>query len=268
MNIYTDMADELFRPGRGTVPPGVQVRTASSGPIRLTRVQITRQGLARPAGRYSTLETPSLAALDRRDERLISAAAAELRAMLPTVGLVLVVGVGNRRVTVDALGPRTAAGVLVTRGLAADARADGLGLREVVCVSPGASGATGIPLAQLLAGLVRTLKPAAIVCVDSLCTSDPARLGRTIQISDTGLSPARPDSGRCITRAMLGVPVLAVGVPTLMEADECVEGAKGLILTCRQLDGVIRSGSELLSAAINKALQPSLSIAELCYLAN
>ena len=67
---------------------------------------------------------------------------------------------------------------------------------------------------------------------------------------------------------MLGVPVLAVGVPTLMEADECVEGAKGLILTCRQLDGVIRSGSELLSAAINKALQPSLSIAELCYLAN
>ena len=90
MNIYTDMADELFRPGRGTVPPGVQVRTASSGPIRLTRVQITRQGLARPAGRYSTLETPSLAALDRRDERLISAAAAELRAMLPAVGLVLV----------------------------------------------------------------------------------------------------------------------------------------------------------------------------------
>ena len=134
----------------------------------------------------------------------------------------------------------------ISRGLAADARADGLGLREVVCVSPGASGATGIPLAQLLAGLVRTLKPAAIVCVDSLCTSDPARLGRTIQISDTGLSPARPDSGRCITRAMLGVPVLAVGVPTLMEADECVEGAKGLILTCRQLDGVIRRGSCLL----------------------
>ena len=92
MNIYTDMADELFRPGKGTVPPGVQVRTASSGPIRLTRVQITRQGLARPAGRYSTLETPSLAALDKRDERLISAAATELRVMLPATGLVLVVG--------------------------------------------------------------------------------------------------------------------------------------------------------------------------------
>ena len=92
------------------------------------------------------------------------------------------------------------------------------------------SGATGIPLAQLLAGLVRALKPAAILCVDSLCTSDPARLGRTIQISDTGLSPARPDSGRCITRAMLGVPVLAVGVPTLMEADGCMEKGKGLKL--------------------------------------
>lgn len=268
MNIYTDMADELFRPGKGTVPAGVKVRTATSGPIRLTRVQITRPGLARPAGRYSTLETPSLAALDRRDERLISAVATELQAMLPPVGLVLVVGVGNRRVTVDALGPRTASGVLVTRGLAGNARADGLGLREVACVSPGASGATGIPLVQLLAGLVRTLKPAAILCVDSLCTAEPVRLGRTVQISDTGLSPARPDSGRCITRAMLGVPVLALGVPTMMEADECMEGAKGLILTSRQLDGVIRSGADLLSAAINKALQPALSIAELCYLAN
>lgn len=266
--VYTDIADEIYGASKGSVPSGVHLSSARSGGIRLTRVHITRPGLARPAGRYVTLEVPSMAALDDKDQRYIEAIAAELRRLLPPAGLVLVVGVGNRRVTVDALGPRTAAGVLVTRGLAADARADGLGLREVVCVSPGASGATGIPLAQLLAGLVRTLKPAAIVCVDSLCTSDPARLGRTIQISDTGLSPARPDSGRCITRAMLGVPVLAVGVPTLMEADECVEGAKGLILTCRQLDGVIRSGSELLSAAINKALQPSLSIAELCYLAN
>ena len=133
--------------------------------------------------------------------------------------------------------------------------------------SPGASGATGIPLAQMLAGLVRAVKPAAILCIDSLCTSDPARMGRTVQISDTGLCPARPESGKCLTRAMLGVPVLAVGIPTMMEADELL-GRPGCVVTPRQLDDVVKRGAELLALAVNKALQQRLSIAELCYLAN
>ena len=267
MALYTDIADEIYGPERGRVPAGVKLYTARSGPIALTRVLITRQGLERPAGRYSTLEIPSLAVVNDRDERYVSAVAAELRAMLPEAGGVLVVGVGNRRVTADALGPRTAQGVLVTRGVAPDSRVDALGLREVCCVEPGASGATGIPLAQLLAGLVRAIKPAALVCVDSLCTADPARMGRTVQISDAGLCPARPDSGKCLTRAMLGVPVVAVGIPTMMEADEAL-GRPGRVIVPRELDTVVKKGAALLALALNKALQQRLSIAELCYLAN
>lgn len=267
MSVYTDIADEIYGPSRGGVPGGVELHTARSGPIALTRVRISRAGLARPAGRYSTLEIPSLAVVDNKDERYVSAVAGELRAMLPESGGVLVVGVGNRRVTADALGPRTADGVLVTRGIAPGSRAAELGLREVCCVSPGASGETGIPLAQTLSGLVRAVKPAAVLCVDSLCTADAARMGRTVQISDTGLCPARPDSGKCLTRAMLGVPVVAVGIPTMMEADELL-GRAGCVVTPRQLDTVVRKGSELLALALNKALQQRLSIAELCYLAN
>lgn len=157
--------------------------------------------------------------------------------------------------------------MLVTRGIAPDSRTAELGLREVCCVSPGASGETGIPLAQVLAGLVRAVKPAAILCIDSLCTSDPGRMGRTVQISDTGLCPARPSSGKCLTRAMLGVPVLAVGIPTMMEADDLL-GRPGCVVTPRQLDTVVKKGAELLALAVNKALQQRLSIAELCYLAN
>ena len=266
MAIYTDMADELYKKGKGSVPAGVQIHTAHSGSITLTRVQISRSGLARPAGRYSTLEVPSIAAMDDKDERFISAVAGELRSMLPQAGLVLVVGVGNRRVTADALGPRAAGNVLITRGLAP--ATESLGLRAVAAISPGASGTTGISLIHVLSALVRTLKPAALLCVDSLCSSDPARLGRTVQISDTGLCPSRPGSSRCITRAMLGVPVLAVGIPTLMEADEALGGRKGFVITPRELDSVVRKGSNLLGLAINKALQTKLSIAELCYLAN
>ena len=157
MSVYTDIADEIYGPSKGQVPGGVKLFTARSGPITLTRVQITRPGLERPAGRYSTLEIPSLAVVDNKDERYVSAVAGELRAMLPETGSVLVVGVGNRRVTADALGPRAAGGVLVTRGIAPDSRTAELGLREVCCVSPGASGETGIPLVQVLAGLVRAV---------------------------------------------------------------------------------------------------------------
>lgn len=267
MAVYTDIADEIYGKSRGGVPAGVRLSTARSGAITLTRVHITRPGLARPMGRYVTLDVPSVAVLDDKDERYIGAIAGELRRLLPAQGPVLVVGVGNRRVTADALGPRTAGQVLVTRGIAGQPEADGLALRPVASIAPGASGSTGIPLVELLASMVRAVRPAAVLCVDSLAGSDPARLGRTVQLTDTGLSPARPGSGRCITRAQLGVPVLAVGVPTMMEADELC-GQKGLVVAPRELDSIVRKGSSLLALAINKALQQRLTIPEICYLAN
>lgn len=267
MAIYTDIADEIYSKTRGSIPAGVRLSTARSGGITLTRVRITQPGLARPMGRYVTLGLPSVAVLDDKDERYIAAIAAELRRLLPPSGPVLVVGVGNRRVTADALGPRTAGQILVTRGVAPHSPAASLGLREVAAIAPGVSGATGIPLTQLLAGLVRSLRPAAVLCVDSLAGSEPARLGRTVQLTDTGLSPTRPESGKCITRETVGAPVLAVGLPTMMEAGELC-GEKGLVLTPRDLDGVVRKGSRLLALAINKALQQRLTIPEISYLAS
>ncbi len=90
--------------------------TARQGGVTITRVEIAREGLARPRGRYVTLEVPSVSVLDERDSGVIEAAAAELRALLPPEGPVLVLGVGNRRVTADALGPRTVQKVFVTMG--------------------------------------------------------------------------------------------------------------------------------------------------------
>lgn len=264
MPVYTDIASELYSPQKGRIPAGVKIKTGMSGPLSLTRMEICTGGLARPAGRYSLFETPSLEMLDSQNENCVNAIADELRALLPPGGPVLVVGVGNRRVTADALGPRTADGIFVTRGL--DPRGE-WDLREVSRISPGVSADTGIPLAQLLAGMVRMTKPAALLCVDSLCSEEPSRLGRSVQITDTGLCPARPQSGKSLTRAMLGVPVVAMGVPTLMEADEAV-GVPGLVVTPAGLDKVVSRGAELLSRAINRALQPRLSVAELCYLAN
>ena len=136
------------------------------------------------------------------------------------------------------------------------------GIRPVAAVAPGVSAATGLSLQQLAGALVRELRPAALLCVDSLCTAEPARLGRTLQFSDTGLHPAQPDHSRHLDAARLGVPVLAAGIPTLMQAEE----GRDLVVTPRDLDGVIAHGAALLGAAINRALQPKLSVAQLCWL--
>ena len=257
---YTDLADELFTPESGAaLPAGVRMATARQNGVTVTRVEIAREGLVRPRGRYVTLEVPRVSLLDERDSTVIESAAAELRALLPPEGPVLVLGVGNRRVTSDALGPRTVQKIFVTMGPRA-VRVQGI--RPVAAVAPGVSAATGLSLQQLAGALVRELRPAALLCVDSLCSSEPDRLGRTLQFSDTGLHPAQPDSSRHLDAARLGVAVVAAGIPTLMQAEE----GHDLVITPRDLDSVIAHGAALLAAAINRALQPKLSVAQLGWL--
>ena len=254
----TDMADELFG-SESSLPAGVRLATAKRGGVAVTRVEIAREGLARPRGRYVTLEMPSVSVLDERDTAVIEACALELRALLPPEGPVLVLGVGNRRVTADALGPRTVQKIFVTMG---PRRIPMKGIRPVAAAAPGVSSVTGLSLRQLAGALVRELRPAALLCVDSLCSSEPERLGRTLQFSDTGLHPDRPDSARHLDAARLGLPVIAAGIPTLMQAEE----GRDLVVTPRELDSVIAHGAALLGTAINRALQPGLTVAQLCWL--
>ena len=97
--------------------------------------------------------------------------------------------------------------------------------------------------------------------MDSLCSAEPERLGRTLQFSDTGLHPAQPVLSRHLDAARLGVPVLAAGIPTLKDADEGAD----LVLTPRALDSVIAHGSALLAGILNRALTPRLSVAQFCW---
>ena len=251
----TDMVDELYT-ATTDLPGGVRAATAKRGGVTVTRVEIAREGLEKPRGRYVTLEVPSVSVLDERDAEVIEQAADELRALLPPEGPVLVLGVGNRRVTADALGPRTVQKVFVTMG---PRTVPVQGIRRDV---PGVSAAPGLSLQQLAGALVREVRPTALICVDSLCSSEPQRLGRTLQFSDTGLCPAQPGSSKHLDAARLGLPVIAAGIPTLMMAQE----GKDLVVTPRELDSVIAHGAALLGAAINRALQPRLSIAQLCWL--
>ena len=258
---FTDMADEMFGAAQGALPAGVRLATAKRGGVTITRVEIAREGLAKPRGRYVTLEMPSVSVLDERDAAVIETCAAELRALLPPEGPVLVLGIGNRRVTADALGPRTAQKILVTMGPQHTLPVKGI--RPVAAIAPGVSASTGLTLRQLAGAMVEAVRPAALICVDSLCSAEGARLGRSVQFADTGLYPAQADHAKHLDSAALGVPVIAAGIPTLMDSDEGAD----LVVTPRALDSVIAHGSALLAGAINRALQPRLSVAQLFWLA-
>lgn len=258
MGRYTDVAAELYGERRGSVPQGVKVHTARAAGVRLTRVEITRAGLRRAPGTYITLDMPPLAGIDAQDEAFVHAVASQLRALLPARGPVLVAGIGSAAVAADALGPATARLVFATP---ARAQADGVALRAVAAFAPGTESDTGLATLQTLRGLAAACSPAAVLCVDSLCTASPWRLGRSVQLSDAGLFPR---GGTALCRAALGVPVVAAGVPTLMEV-RCAHAAP-MLMAPKDVDAVVRRGARLLALAVNKALQPALRVDELAFL--
>ncbi|MEG1873346.1 MAG: GPR endopeptidase [Ruthenibacterium sp.] len=255
---YTDIAAELYAERRGTVPQGVKTHTAQAAEIHLTRVDILRHGLRRAKGCYITLDMPPFAHIDAQDETFVHAIASQLRALLPPQGTILVAGIGNRAVTPDALGPATADKIFVTQ----QNDAQGLPLRRVAAVSPGVTGATGLDTADVLRAIAAKLHPVAVLVVDSLCTATPARLGCSVQLSNAGLCP---QSAQELTQRTLGLPVIAIGVPTVTQL--AAHGtAQALLVTPKDIDAMIAHASSLLALAVNKALQPALSVGELTFL--
>lgn len=266
MAVYTDIAAELWQKTKGHVPPGVQFETRYVGDVTVTRVDILRDGLARRKGRYVTVDMPNFAYIDDHSRRYIDAISHEVRNFLPETGDILIAGLGNASVTADALGPSVCERILVTRHIpvAEDERAF-LKLRNVAAVCPGIEGKTGLSAAQTLRALVQDMQPAAVLCVDSLCTGDVARLGCTVQLTDTGLCPGGEESKR-LDQEVLGVPVISMGVPTVMDAADLCKSAHRLIVTPKEIDFIIARAANVLSLAINRALQRDLSVAELSFL--
>ena len=203
----------VFRQQRRGRPNKVRLATARHGGVTVTRVEIAREAQP-PQGRYVTLEMPSVSVLDERDAAVIEVCARELRAPLPPEGPVLVLGVGNRRITADALGPRTVQRILVTMG--AGAAPPVRGLRRWQPLRPG-GGSHRLSLQQLAAALVGQRSPGGGGLRGQSLSAEGQRLGRTVQFSDSGLYPAQADH-RHLTRDTLGVPVVAAGIPTLMQA--------------------------------------------------
>lgn len=196
--------------------------------INVTRVEITNKegenALGKPVGRYITVELPENGQVWQETyEEACRVCAKELRTLLKDKisGTALVVGLGNRNITADAVGPKCVESVLVTRHLLEympeeiDSR-----LKSVCAVSPGVLGITGIETGEMVKGLVEKVGPSVVIAVDALCSRRMDRVNSTIQMSDTGITPGAGIGNKrmAIDEQTLGVPVIAVGVPTVIDA--------------------------------------------------
>ena len=194
MNFRTDLAVEAAEPHRLTADD-VEQDSRQEGDMTLTRIRILSDkgeaSIGKPRGRYITAALPRLTDEERHLTDYARSIGRELAALLPPEGTVLVVGLGNRTVTPDALGPTTADMVLATRHIRGEfARTAGLtDLRPTAVVAPGVLGQTGTESSELVRGVCREIHPGAVIVIDALAARSVARLGRTVQLCDTGIAP-------------------------------------------------------------------------------
>lgn len=277
MALRSDLAVEQIQPDE--LPDGVTVSRRGRA-FRITDIVIEndscRETLGKSKGRYITLEGGSLSRFADNYEDMAAELAEELRRLIPE-GAVLVAGLGNRDITPDAIGPRIAEKVLATRHLQyePDCAEEEFfsSLRQVSALAGGVMGQTGIETAELIRSVCREIKPAAVIAADALACSDISRLGTTIQICDSGISPGSGVSNarRELSQAQLGVPVIAVGVPTVVDMHTIVRSFTGeeldtelpnMMVTPRDIDRLTERASQLIAFGINLALQPTLSFSD------
>lgn len=235
-SVRTDLAvDAREMAGHAGPIPGVDEEITEKDGVKITRLNVLNeagsQAIGRVKGHYVTLEVPGLRNGDTKlQEQVSEHFAREFEDFLALIGIqkkqtVLIVGLGNWNVTPDSLGPLVVENVLVTRQyfqLMPDQVAPGY--REISAIAPGVLGLTGIESSEIVQGIVERTKPDLIIAIDALASKSLERVNTTIQIADIGIHPGSGigNKRRGLTKEVLGVPVVAIGVPTVCYASTIV----------------------------------------------
>ncbi|KAA9007681.1 GPR endopeptidase [Paenibacillus spiritus] len=236
--VRTDLAieaRELAARGGARTIPGVNENVEEADGITITRLSVTTaagsQAIGRSLGNYVTLEVPGLRTGDTGlQQKVAEAFAREFEEFMARIGIgkdapVLIVGLGNWNVTPDSLGPLVVENALITRQfyeLVPDQVSPGY--RNVSAIAPGVLGLTGIESSDIVQGIVERTKPAAVIAIDALASRSLERVNTTIQIADIGIHPGSGigNKRRGLTKEVLGVPCIAIGVPTVCYASTIV----------------------------------------------
>ena len=266
--------------GKTTRLAGVKATKRKQEGYPVTRVDILDQrgeeALGKPRGTYLTVDLTTF--WQRREDffqRAVRAVGAPLKELVPTEGPVLVVGLGNRAMTPDAVGPLAADHVLVTRHLISAMPRQFSGFRPVSVLRTGVLGTTGVESAESVRGLAAEVKPACVIAVDALASRRTGRVCAAVQLSDTGIIPGSGVGNHRspLNAGTLGVPVIAIGVPTVVDsatlaadlleesgitdydAEALQKSRQNLMVTSRDIDQQVRDLGKVIGYGINWALQ-------------
>lgn len=272
-NVRTDLASEVVQRPENASLAGLELNEERICGCRVTAVKINggeaSKVLCKPIGNYLTLELDEYI---RRRENSFSDAANALSQLMRRFAEIqnaqsfLVACLGNQAITPDAVGPEVSDSLIVTRHLKQSLPQEFAALSSVAVLRTGVLGTTGIESAQSLKALCGLVQPDCVIAVDALASGELDRLCRNVQICDSGIAPGSGvgNDRAELNRESLGVPVIAVGVPTVIDAAAfCAdESAAGLFVTPRNIDELVRSVSKLVAYGLNLALHPGLSIAD------
>ena len=281
-------ARELWqeRAGQTAQLPGVRAEERKRAGMPVTVVQVLdergEQALGKPRGTYVTLTLEGVETrADGAFPRAVDAVAAELGELLEQIDLkkgpVLVAGLGNRAITPDAIGPKVHNSTLVTRHLVRQMPETFGAFRPVASLAAEVMGTTGVESGELIQSLCEKICPHCVIAVDALASRSLHRLCRTVQLTDTGITPGSGVGNHRmgLDRKSLGVPVIAIGVPTVVDAatlaadlmgvEELPDLGEGrdLLVTPKDIDSQVGDLSKIIGYAIDLALQPGLTIEEL-----
>lgn len=277
MGIRTDLITEQQELHTETVS-GAVTSERSIGAVKLKTVVIkdtdAAEQLGKPPGTYITAEYGNIIS-SGSEVSLKQAVISALSQLIPTRSNILVVGLGNRDITPDAIGPLAVDRMFATRHIGRTLREQlGLeGLNSVSALIPGVLGKTGIEAVEIIRGTVQRTSPDAVIVIDALAARHTERLCRTVQLCNTGISPGSgvENSRSEISEAVLGVPVTAIGIPTVVDIRTLIydltESAAPIntpmMVTPTDIDLQIRRLADLLAQSLNMFLQPSLDEATL-----
>lgn len=251
-SVRTDLAleaKEMYTEQNAGVIDGIEEEEYIDKNIKVTWVKIVNEEgvkkIGKPIGNYGTLEFGDFVYYDgNRIIELSEVLAKELSKLIKIEKdmTTLVVGLGNWNITPDAVGPQVVSKIMVSRHLKEYMPNEiDEGIRPVCAISPGVLGLTGIETSEIIKGVVDRIKPSLIICIDALASRRTQRVNRTIQLGDTGIAPGAGVGNRRLelSEKTLGVPVIAIGVPTVVDAGTMANDTIDLVL-----DNLIKSATK------------------------
>ena len=289
MNLRTDLAIESVYTHKGNGI--IEKHNEISEGIKVTEIEITTEEaskeVGKPIGKYITIENEKPLSDTEETQKLSEILSSELKKLIPkNAQKFLICGLGNRNITPDALGPLVTDKLMITTHIIDYLNSESTqDFSSVSAISPGVMGITGIETADIIKGVTDKFKPDAVIAVDALCAINTKRMFSTVQLTDSGINPGAGIGNRRsgLNRKTLGVPVIAIGVPTVVDADSIIHDAlysffeknssiddsssiinailsenKSLIVSPKDIDKLIEKNSKIIANGINLSLHKNI----------